>query len=60
MEAGLVRAREIAGEARGTQQTRIVLFTDVQPNVGATAPSQFEEIAREAFTAPLRTRGRKR
>lgn len=47
MEAGLERAYAIAREAAGdgvTDQTRIVLFTDVQPNVGASSASAFEQM----------------
>lgn len=46
MESGLRRAYQIAETADGrTEQVRVMLFTDLQPNVGATAPSEFEEIA---------------
>ncbi len=45
MEGGLRRAFEIAREARGTDQVRVMLFTDVQPNVGATTPTEFQNIA---------------
>jgi Ca-activated chloride channel family protein len=46
MESGLRRAYEIAETADGqAEQVRVMLFTDLQPNVGATAPSEFEEIA---------------
>jgi Ca-activated chloride channel family protein len=47
MEAGLRRAYEIAHDAiadGATEETRIVLFTDVQPNVGATEASEFEQM----------------
>lgn len=50
MEAGLQRAYAIASEAAAdgeTDSTRIMLFTDVQPNVGATGASQFEAMASE-------------
>jgi Ca-activated chloride channel homolog len=42
MEAGLRRAIEIARVARqDSNDVRILLFTDEQPNVGATAPEAF-------------------
>jgi Ca-activated chloride channel family protein len=47
MEAGLERAYAIARSAVAdgqTEETRIVLFTDVQPNVGATTASEFEQM----------------
>ncbi len=45
MEAGLRRAYELAQGAIGkTEEVRVLLFTDVQPNVGATQPSEFQQI----------------
>lgn len=47
MEAGLQRAYEVARDAIAdgeTEETRIVLFTDVQPNVGATSATEFEQM----------------
>jgi Ca-activated chloride channel family protein len=56
MEAGLRLAREVAEEALGeTRQVRIVLFTDVQPNVGATTASEFEQIVRTAADQDIHT-----
>ncbi len=46
MDGGLRRAFEIAREAEGaTDQVRVMLFTDVQPNVGASTPTEFQNIA---------------
>lgn len=49
LEAGLVRAYELARSARaaGRDNVRVVLFTDVQPNVGATTPTEFDRLVRE-------------
>ena len=45
MESGVRRALELGREARARgEQVRLVLFTDVQPNVGATSPSAFEQL----------------
>lgn len=47
IEAGLQLAIDVASEAEGTttDATRILLITDAQPNIGATGPSAFEQIA---------------
>lgn len=48
MEGGLERAYELARDADfGTDEVRLALFTDVQPNVGATSGSEFEQLAEE-------------
>jgi Ca-activated chloride channel homolog len=52
MEAGMRRAYELgrAAVARGRRNVRIVLFTDVQPNVGATGGSEFEAMVAAGAT----------
>lgn len=46
MESGLRRAYAIANSALGsTEQVRVMVFTDVQPNVGATTATEFSQIA---------------
>jgi Ca-activated chloride channel family protein len=48
MEAGLETAYELARDADfGTDEVRVMLFTDVQPNVGATSGTEFEQMAAE-------------
>ncbi|MBU0640025.1 MAG: VWA domain-containing protein [Planctomycetes bacterium] len=47
MEAGLRIAYELAREAEDTAERRIMLFTDVQPNVGATGATDFQQMADE-------------
>ncbi len=45
MEGGLERAYELARAAEfDTDQVRLALFTDVQPNVGATGPGAFQSM----------------
>jgi Ca-activated chloride channel homolog len=51
MEAGLERAYELARSASGTGETRVILFTDVQPNVGATQATAFQAMVREGAAA---------
>ena len=50
MEAGLHRAFAIARAeaARGSHEVRVLLFTDIQPNVGATDSGSFQVMARSA------------
>jgi len=56
MEAGMKRAYEIGTSALGsTEQVRVVLFTDTQPNVGATAPSEFETMVVRASEHDIHT-----
>lgn len=51
MEAGLKRAFEMAHQkaAKGSD-VRVLLFTDEQPNVGATSASEFESMVKSAST----------
>lgn len=52
MESGVRRAYQLATEARARgEEVRVVLFTDTQPNVGATAPSAFEQLVAEGADA---------
>ena len=46
MYGGLQRAYELGRQARvaGRQNVRVVLFTDVQPNVGPTSPTAFDNL----------------
>lgn len=49
MEAGLKRAFEVAHEmAQKGNDVRVLLFTDEQPNVGATSASEFESMVKSA------------
>ncbi len=50
MEAGLTRAFALArdGLESETDAVRVLLFTDIQPNVGATEPGSFRTLARAA------------
>ena len=47
MEAGLEEAYELAEDAKtNTEKTRLILFTDVQPNVGATDAGSFRDMVK--------------
>ncbi len=49
MEAGMRRAFQLARDELGSdRQVRVMVFTDVQPNVGATSASEFEQLAAAA------------
>lgn len=49
MEAGLERAYRLATNADfGTDEKRVMVFTDVQPNVGMTEGTEFEQMAADA------------
>lgn len=46
IEAGLSRAYEVAVAAESpTEEVRVVLITDAQPNIGATSTTAFEQMA---------------
>lgn len=48
MEAGMRLGYEVArDEIERAEQVRLMLFTDVQPNVGLTSSSEFERLAKE-------------
>ncbi|MGB5694292.1 MAG: VWA domain-containing protein [Polyangiales bacterium] len=48
MEAGLRLGYQVAAnEAGRAEQVRLMLFTDVQPNVGSTTASEFERLTQE-------------
>ena len=48
MEAGMELGYQVAaGEVGMAEEVRLMLFTDVQPNVGATTASEFERLAQE-------------
>jgi len=48
MEAGLILTRTMFQQAEmDVEQKRVLLITDAQPNVGATSPSSFMELAQD-------------
>lgn len=47
MEAGLQLAYQVASKAKNSN-SRIILFSDVQPNIGASNKSQFQNLMGEA------------
>ncbi|HEY5927875.1 MAG TPA: VWA domain-containing protein [Kofleriaceae bacterium] len=56
MEAGMRRAYGIGESALGkTEQVRVVVFTDVQPNVGATSGSEFNTMVGDAAADDVHT-----
>jgi Ca-activated chloride channel family protein len=56
MEAGMKRAYSVGTSALGsTQQVRVIVFTDVQPNVGATTGSEFNTIVAGAAAKNVHT-----
>jgi len=56
MEAGMRRAYSIGASAIGkTQQVRVVVFTDTQPNVGATSGAEFNTIVGDAAKGDVYT-----
>lgn len=56
MEAGMRLAYQLGRSARGqTDQVRVIVFTDVQPNVGATGPSEFQTMVAEAAAQDVHT-----
>lgn len=56
MEAGMKRAYALGQQARGsTEQVRVIVFTDVQPNVGATGSDAFNSMVKTAAAAGVHT-----
>ncbi len=56
MEAGMSRGYEIGTSALGsTDQVRVIVFTDTQPNVGATSGTEFESMVKTAATKGVYT-----
>lgn len=52
MEAGLQQAFQLAREENGlAEEVRVLLFTDVQPNVGVTSPEAFQTMTSQAADA---------
>lgn len=56
MESGMERAFQIGQTAIGsTEQVRVIVLTDVQPNVGATDGSAFNTMVKNAATKGVHT-----
>jgi Ca-activated chloride channel family protein len=56
VEVGMQRGYQLGAAAVGTtQQVREIVFTDTQPNVGATQPGQFANIVAMAETEHVET-----
>ena len=56
MEAGMAMGYDVGHSALGTtQQVRIIVFTDTQPNVGASQPSDFETAVAAQADAGIHT-----
>jgi Ca-activated chloride channel family protein len=56
MEGGMKRAYSLGATAlERTAQVRVIVFTDVQPNVGATSGSEFNTIVGNAASANIHT-----
>lgn len=56
MEAGMKRAYALGEQARGsTSQVRVIVFTDVQPNVGATDADSFNALVKTAASKGIHT-----
>ncbi len=53
MEAGLIQAYRLVQNANGDNSQRLMLFTDVQPNVGATSATEFENLVQEGASADV-------
>jgi Ca-activated chloride channel homolog len=51
MEAGLQEAYRLMQAGKAGKEKRLLLFTDVQPNVGATGTSEFENLVREGASS---------
>ncbi len=51
MEAGLQTAYRLVQSAKPGGEKRLLLFTDVQPNVGATDATEFQDLVREGASS---------